>query len=92
MNTYVRNQIMRKAVAKNGDLMQQVVLIEEMSELTKEICKHYRGEDNKEKIAEELADVYIMLRQLEIIHDIKDKDIEKMIDRKLQRLEIRIGG
>ena len=73
-----------------GKDMQLTVAVEELSELTKEICKHKRGADNKENIIEEIADVYIMLCQLEIIFGISFGDIYKAITFKLERLRDRI--
>lgn len=35
----------------------------------KALCKHSRGKDNREQIAEEIADVQIMLEQMMILHD-----------------------
>lgn len=43
---------------------QAVVAIEEMSELQKELCKLLRGKPNIDHIAEEIADVEIMLAQM----------------------------
>lgn len=65
------------------------VAIEEMSELTKEICKNFRGRPNTDSIAEEIADVKIMLMQLELIFNCTDKVIEWQ-DYKLRRLEERL--
>lgn len=44
-----------------------MLAIEEMSELSKELSKNYRGEDNISAISEEMADVEIMLEQLKLI-------------------------
>lgn len=44
-----------------------MLAVEEMSELSKELSKNYRGEDNISAISEEMADVEIMLEQLKII-------------------------
>jgi NTP pyrophosphatase (non-canonical NTP hydrolase) len=60
-----------------------MMAIEEMSELQKEICKMKRGQFDKEHILEELADVQIMIWQLEIIFG-EPKD---QISKKLARLE-----
>ena len=43
---------------------QAVVAIEEMSELQKELCKMLRGKADIDHIAEEIADVEIMLAQM----------------------------
>lgn len=73
------------AIDKYGDEMQLTVAIEEMSELTKEICKHYRGEKNLDAISEEMADVYIMLEQMKMIFD-NEKYVSHWIYTKVARL------
>lgn len=85
-------QVMIEAIRQNGYKMQTMVAIEEMSELTKELIKHMRGRSNNEAIAEEIADVEIMLCQLKIIYDIKDEDVEKLMVIKLKRLKERMEG
>ena len=85
-------QVMIEAIRQNGYKMQTMVAIEEMSELTKELVKFMRGEHNIDAIAEEIADVEIMLRQMKIIYDIKDEDVEKLMVIKLKRLKERLEG
>lgn len=85
-------QVMIEAIRQNGYKMQTMVAIEEMSELTKELVKFMRGEHNTDAIAEEIADVEIMLCQLKIIYDIKDEDVEKLMVIKLKRLKERMEG
>ena len=53
--------VFRLALAIYGPRLQTLVAIEEMSELQKELVKHERGADNVPHIAEEIADVQIML-------------------------------
>lgn len=55
-----------------GAEAQTLMAFEEMSELQKELCKHARGKDNREEIAEEIADVRIMLDQMAILHDCEE--------------------
>lgn len=83
-------QVMIEAIRQNGYKMQTMVAIEEMSELTKELVKFMRGENNTDAIAEEIADVEIMLRQMKIIYGIKDEDVEKLMVIKLKRLKARM--
>lgn len=52
-----------------GAEAQTLMVFEECSELQKELCKHARGKDNTMAIAEEIADVQIMLEQMIILHD-----------------------
>ncbi|MFR0781290.1 MAG: hypothetical protein ACLSH8_17045 [Zhenhengia sp.] len=84
------NQLYFRAIEKYGPDMQQNVAIEEMSELTKELCKNKRGEDNYLNIAEEIADVQIMLEQLILIHNIGPL-VGAIKEKKLKRLEERLS-
>lgn len=89
--------IMEAAIAKWGEPAQMIVAIEELSELQKALCKYlrfaerYDGDDPElgvmvNNIREEMADVSIMLSQLELIFgDVTDREIWK-----LERLERRL--
>ena len=78
-----------RALRAWGAEMQSVVAAEELSELQKELCKSVRGEDNADAIAEEIADVQIMLEQMLLLHDCRD-DVDEWRRRKLERLEQRL--
>lgn len=86
MGSYIANRhvrmVLRNNIDFNGEKMQAIVAMEEMSELTKEICKHFRGKKNIISIAEEIADVEIMLEQLKMIFKceeiVADKTEEKI--------------
>ena len=74
-----------KSIANHyGREHQVLIAIEEMSELTKELCKYFRRFDRKKEIIEEVADVQIMLEQLIELFGI-DSDVDKMVDYKLNR-------
>lgn len=83
--------ILEKAIEVYGADLQKQVAIEEMAELTKEICKDFRGKGNREHIIEEMADVCIMIDQLMIIYDIETNEMLDEIDIKTARLEERIS-
>lgn len=83
--------IYERAVAVWGKEPQMLQVIEEMSELTKEILKNVnRKKDNIAELIEETADVEIMLEQLKYCYKIgrevdaykaeKIKVIEKRLD------------
>lgn len=57
------------AIKAWGKDKQLWVAAEEMSELIRALARNNRGEDNADNIAEEIADVEIMLHQLKIIFD-----------------------
>ena len=74
------------AAEKWGKQAQQIMATEEMAELTKEISKNIRGYDNLDEMAEEIADVEIMLEQLAGIHGLEEK-VENWKKKKLKRLD-----
>lgn len=84
-----RVQIYRQAIDTWGAENQEKMAVEEMSELTKEICKHWRGRDNLEAVADEIADVTIMLEQLRLIYNLNDS-VSRHMDTKILRLQDRI--
>ena len=81
--------ILYDLVKKYGD-KQITICIEEMSELTKELCKHNRGSNNYPNIIEEIADVYITLKQIEILFKIEREEIEEEINYKINRTKERL--
>ena len=89
------------AIETFGYDLQIAVAIEEMAELTKELCKAQRvtfagrgglGDgliDNYDEIAEEIADVQIVLEEMMLLFGIPS-EVQKARKRKLERLEMRI--
>ena len=61
-------EIYRGALAVWGPDAQTLMAFEEMAELQKELCKHARGKHNRSAVAEEIADVQIMLEQMAELH------------------------
>jgi NTP pyrophosphatase (non-canonical NTP hydrolase) len=59
-------EIYQKLIDKFGVEHQELILIEEMSELTKAIIKKSRGLEHN--IEEEIADVQIVLEQLKLAY------------------------
>lgn len=84
-----RKAIYEDALERWGADAKIVVAIEEMSELTKEICKLKRGKRDMEALADEIADVTIMLEQLRLIYDINALVCTHMDD-KVLRLQSRL--
>lgn len=79
----------QEAIDAFGGGKQEEVAVEEMAELIKEICKNWRGKDNRAAIAEEIADVTIMLEQLRIIYDVNNA-VNDYMDSKVERLHMRV--
>lgn len=85
-----------------GETVQMQQLVEEMSELTKAICKYARLNGQGQPIAdsvtkdaveanlvEELADVKLVLEQVIYLHDCKDK-VENIMTEKIAKVNERI--
>ena len=83
-------EILKKAIDTYGINAQLDMCVEEMSELTKEICKHKRGANNRDSIIEEIADVSIMIEQLKLMFNINDFEMHDVIDGKVNRLNKRL--
>lgn len=79
-------KIYDEAIEFFGVTSQKIMVIEEMSELTKELCKELRNRGDIEHIADELADVEITLAQIKKIYNIHQM-VEEHKEYKLQRLE-----
>ena len=83
-------EIYERALDKWGIRAQTMMVFEEMAELQKEICKNWRGANNADQIAEEIADVEIMLAQLKMIYGIADdarRYKEQKLNRRVDRLQ-----
>lgn len=79
-----------RVIFRQGCDAQICMMFEEMSELQKELCKSMRGKQNTSAIAEEIADVEIMLEQMKLLFEIDDK-VEEFKRYKLERLQRRLG-
>lgn len=84
INTY------KQAIKTYGEHAQKLMAIEEMSELTKEICKDFRGQLDREHLIEELTDVTITIDQLIMMYEISSKEMRQMCERKMNRLKERM--
>ena len=83
-----------KIVEHFGDNHQRFKAAEELSELQTLILQdaNKNGKVPKSRIIEEIADVYVMLSQLKTIYCIDSRDIEPIIDAKVERTLRQIEG
>ena len=80
----------KRTIELYGEHAQKLMAIEEMSELTKEVCKDFRGKLNREHLIEEMADVLIMLDQMLILYKISGEEVGLMRIKKVERLKERL--
>lgn len=83
-----RKAVYEKAISKYGVNKQIWKFMEEVAELQEAVCKYLSGRigfgfDN---VAEEIADVTIMLEQLRLLFDCNDL-VNEYIDKKVERLQ-----
>ena len=83
------DRICRQALRKWGKLTQVLMCIEELSELIRALAKADRkiNSVDKEEIASEIADVHLMVRQMQIVFEINDITIASLEEEKLDRLK-----
>lgn len=94
------DSVIRKSIDKSPKILGKkgnynlIIVMEELSELQKEISKHLRGRKNKVDIIEEAADVIIAMEYVKIVCNITDADISRAINIKLDSLDNRLknGG
>ena len=87
-------QLLERVITSNGMNKQLDAAIEELSELIQAICKlkryGYTDEECYFNLAEEMADVEIVLAELKLMFDNED-NVKEWKDYKLDRLEKRLN-
>lgn len=73
----------------HGRTTKAIVAMEEMGECIKEISKSFRGHHNKDRLTEEIADVYFILAQIAHLEGIDMLDIQEQIGIKMERQRVR---
>ena len=68
-----------------SDIENKAIIIEELSELQKEITKDIRKKLNKEHLLEEIADVIIVLHMAKEIYNISESELEEWVNKKMER-------
>jgi len=86
-------RLYRKCVDQWGETSQILMCIEELNELAVELCHSLRAIKpfNMENIIGEIADVKLMLDQLQYILKISDGKLENVRHKKIERLKKLLG-
>ena len=85
----MKKDIYEAALRHWGIDAQLNVFIEECAELTAEICHYFRGRCTLTGLADEVADVEIMVEQLRLI--VGETIVNEIKERKLARLDRTLG-
>lgn len=75
-----------KYLANRNGFEQDVFVLEEMSELQKELMKHRRGKENRNEIVDECTDVLLTIFILLEVYNASEEEIKTLMDFKLNRL------
>lgn len=95
-------ETIRKAIEEHGPNVQIVVAMEEMAELTKELSKAYRmyydihdetaeARAFRANLIEEIADVKIMVKQMQEVFKVRNEELNSEIEAKLNRLKTNLA-
>ena len=69
---------------------QLIICMEELSEMQKEISKSLRGKGDHVNILEELADICIVQRYIQLLEGIDMEELNKAINVKIRRLHTKL--
>lgn len=81
-----------KSITLHGPTLKKVIAMEEMGELIQQLSKNIREEGKRRDLIEEMADVLLMLRTVQLAEDISDEAIQLIIDDKTKRQQMRDLG
>lgn len=84
-----RKRVYEKAIEKYGAENQVVKAVEELGEAVQALCKMLLGCEKREHLAEELADVSIMVEQMRMIFNINDS-VDSWMDYKVAALKRKV--
>lgn len=87
----LNDQQSKEVIALFGEQNQIIVAIEELAELQQELTKSLRKKEERfyrddVNILAEIADVTIMLKQLMVLYEFNQTELDKVIEFKLARL------
>ena len=91
--TQAEKDLYERNIQYHGIEQETNIAMEECSELIKAIskCKRYGCVDKyRDNLIEEIADVLIIINELQLIYDISNDDIENIKNTKMDRMDYRI--
>ena len=81
----VPGYLTQAVLTDNGLSHEELICLEELSELQKELTKQLRNKGNTRNLVEEMADVYICLKTIQSGMFISDREINEAIVEKTDR-------
>ena len=82
----VNSEIIKNSIKHYGVDAQSTVCMEECAELIQAISKEKRGKHDYIHLSEEIADVLICISMLQAMYHVNDRDIQRWIEYKQERI------
>ena len=86
--------VLEENIKENGVVLETVIAMEECAELIQAISKVKRygfAGEYRDNLIEEIADVSIVIREIMMMFEIPDDDLENVIYGKIQRIKHRMN-
>ena len=91
MTTDIDENILAESIRYYGKEKQSVVCMEECAELIQCISKELRNKSNISHLSEEIADVLICIKMLQLMYDIQDSQLQDWVNTKQKRIKERMS-
>lgn len=85
-------EVYKRIIAWYGRKAQTIKACEELSELMDVLCKGLNKKMDLEALAEEMADVQVMIEQLKIIYNIPEEKLARIRKEKIERTQCRMAA
>lgn len=91
MKINIDEKIIADSIKYYGKELQSIVCIEECSELIQCISKELRNKSDISHLSEEIADVLICIKMLQLMYDIQDSQLQDWVNTKQKRIKERMS-
>lgn len=85
-------EVYKRIITWYGRKAQTIKACEELSELMDVLCKGLNKKMDLDALAEEMADVQVMIEQLKIIYNIPEEKLARIRKEKIERTQRRMAA
>lgn len=85
-------EVYKRIISWYGRKQQTIKACEELSELMDVLCKGLNKKMDLEALAEEMADVQVMIEQLKIIYNVPEEKLARIRKEKIERTQRRMAA
>lgn len=84
MERAISQDLAKKAIDRWGNDPQLIMALEELAECSNAIAKLFRNRTTMDELSDEIADVYIMLAQIEYMYAMESRVDEKVVAKRIR--------